>query len=655
MKNLFERSKLSRFLAYADPRYSLAARLGWAHVLISLIAALAASWWFAQVSRYQLEDRAGNALRQYATQISNEIDAHLNTQQRLLMTYSTALADLTEGERRLRSGQLLQTFRRDLPEFDWIILVNSAAEVIALDGDRDARQAIRTEPWFIEGMRALWADDLSWRRYDQPLSNPSSGFLTMSAPVRDAAGNINGVLAAQLSLTWARSLGTELSDSLRARASVETLVLNQSGLVLFGPAQLLGTRIAGQPSAEIGEAMRALRVARDGGLIRREVAPAGYSINHWPDGVNYVAGWALSDGYAGFPGLGWAVWVREPESVAFAFARTQQRRILTLILLAGLIIVVVGLSVTRRLTQELSNIAQSADEIRAGHRTQLAVSTRNDEAARIGHSLQGLLDNLQARTHSLERLNLELDARVNARSREVERLADENRHAAVVRERLRWAREMHDTLAQSLMSLLTQIRLMRRLALSDPDSLPEEISRAEAAALAGLQEARQAILQLRHQAVRDMGIGLALEQLASRVSERCGFIIRTEIDPELAGLADSRAEAIFRISEEALRNVERHAHARTVGLSLQLMPASRAAESDTAKSDVANSDAAESDAAKIVLDVSDDGIGFDGHRSQEPGHFGIEGIREQAELIGGRVTIESVAGEGTRVTVSLLL
>ena len=77
------------------------------------------------------------------------------------------------------------------------------------------------------------------------------------------------------------------------------------------------------------------------------------------------------------------------------------------------------------------------------------------EAARIGQSLQQLIDELDRRKDALEKLNAELDQRVAARTREVERMADEDRHAAVIRERLRMARDLHDTLARSMMVLLT--------------------------------------------------------------------------------------------------------------------------------------------------------------------------------------------------------
>ena len=180
-----------------------------------------------------------------------------------------------------------------------------------------------------------------------------------------------------------------------------------------------------------------------------------------------------------FPGgIGWTVWVREQSESAFANVQAQQQRNFLRIALLGMLTAMGGILAARRLTKRLTGIAQSADEIRTGRRRTLDVPLGQDEAARIGQSLQLLLDELEKRNRALEDLNKELDSRVAARTHEVERLAGENRNAAVVRERLRLARDLHDTLAQSIMALLTEIRLMRKLAIMNPAALPEELERA---------------------------------------------------------------------------------------------------------------------------------------------------------------------------------
>jgi signal transduction histidine kinase len=218
---------------------------------------------------------------------------------------------------------------------------------------------------------------------------------------------------------------------------------------------------------------------------------------------------------------------------------------------------------------------------------------------------------------------------VQARTREVERLAADSRYAAVVRERLRFARDLHDTLAHSMMEMLVEVRTLRMLHAHDPQRLAAELERAEEVAREGLKEARDAVGQMRLNAVRDLGLGAALSGATSRFAERTGLDVRYRADPQAASFADERAETVFRIAEEALRNIDRHAHAAHV--------------------DVALLDAGE---GEIELSIGDDGVGFD-PESAYPGHFGLTGIREQAQLIGAELELDSRPGTGVRLRLRL--
>ncbi|MBI3571343.1 MAG: sensor histidine kinase, partial [Gammaproteobacteria bacterium] len=226
-------------------------------------------------------------------------------------------------------------------------------------------------------------------------------------------------------------------------------------------------------------------------------------------------------------------------------------------------------------------------------------------------------------------LSAELEQRVATRTREVERLAEETRYAAVVRERLKIARDLHDTLAHSMMAMFTEVRLLRKLHIHDPAALPDELVRAEQVAHQGLKEARAAIAQMRFNAVRDVGLGAALADAIKHFSERTGLAVDFSSEPRAAGLADARAEALFRIAEEALRNVERHAMASLVRVRLR--------------------DATD---GHLELSIEDDGVGFDSSASH-PGHYGLVGLREQAQLIGAELSIQSTPRAGTTLRLSL--
>jgi signal transduction histidine kinase len=291
------------------------------------------------------------------------------------------------------------------------------------------------------------------------------------------------------------------------------------------------------------------------------------------------------------------------------------------------------------LARRLSELAGQALGVRIEALRALTVPAGKDEVSRIGATLAEVVAHLQQEKRTLQTLNAELDARVVERTARIERLADDARHAAVTRERLRLARDLHDTLAHSLMALLTQIRLVRKLRKRWPESeLEAELARAESVAASGLTEARAAITQMRHNGVRETGLGSALEERLARFRERTGLAAVLQVEPAAAGLANERAETVFRIAEEALHNVERHAQAH--GLTLQL-------------GSVSASDGGSADAGvvqRMRLEITDDGVGFD-PALPKPGHYGLRGIEEQAALIGARLELHSQPGQGTRIVV----
>jgi signal transduction histidine kinase len=238
------------------------------------------------------------------------------------------------------------------------------------------------------------------------------------------------------------------------------------------------------------------------------------------------------------------------------------------------------------------------------------------------------LDDLRLERTELLNLSSELERRVAVRTREVERLAEESRYAAIVRERLQIARDLHDTLAHSMMAMLSEVRLLRKLQERDPEALPDELARAEAVAHDGLNEARSAINQMRGNSVRDTGLGPAISQAVERFKDRTGMAVEVRIDGEAARFGDERAEIVFRMTEEALRNIERHAGASHLWLHL--------ATQDT----------------QLILSIKDDGGGFD-PTATHPGHFGLVGLKEQAHLIGADLSIASAPDQGTTVRLTL--
>ena len=194
------------------------------------------------------------------------------------------------------------------------------------------------------------------------------------------------------------------------------------------------------------------------------------------------------------------------------------------------------------------------------------------------------------------------------------------RHAATVeqlaisRERNRVARDLHDTLAHTLSALIVQLEALRTLLVHDPEAAPAVVDDLTEQARRGLEESRRAILALRTGPVETMGLIGALRETLQAFQARTGVESHLTVAGQELDLTNEEGQALFRIAEEALSNVERHAVARRVDLRL-------ACGSD-----------------RVDLVIQDDGVGFD-LGTVNPEHYGLTGMRERAAIIGASLDI----------------
>jgi len=215
------------------------------------------------------------------------------------------------------------------------------------------------------------------------------------------------------------------------------------------------------------------------------------------------------------------------------------------------------------------------------------------------------------------------------------RLADQARvreQLAASRERVRLARDLHDTLAHTLAGLSIQINAIGEMLKGDQPEARRELAYARQMAEEGLVSTRQAIGDLRANGAADLGLVEALRRQAELASQRGGIPVAFEQSGDIPELSDEAAGALVRIAQEALANVERHAQARRAVVAL------RAGAGDGGLG--------------LALTIEDDGIGFDPIELDDQ-KFGLRGMRERADLIGARLRVDSAAGGGTRVTVAL--
>ncbi|MFD4640931.1 sensor histidine kinase [Lentzea sp. NPDC058436] len=203
-------------------------------------------------------------------------------------------------------------------------------------------------------------------------------------------------------------------------------------------------------------------------------------------------------------------------------------------------------------------------------------------------------------------------------------LSAENARLHVLEERARVAREMHDTVAQGLTGIVTQLEVAEELTAAD-DPVRGRIATARRLARDSLVEVRRSIEALRPGPLRDARLGEAVERAVVAWREEHGVPASCTVTGDARVLAAETEVAVLRAAQEALANAGRHARAGRVDVTLSYME------------DV------------VVLDVVDDGAGFD----PSVRGFGLTAMEERVALLGGTVTVESSAGAGTAVNVTL--
>lgn len=212
-------------------------------------------------------------------------------------------------------------------------------------------------------------------------------------------------------------------------------------------------------------------------------------------------------------------------------------------------------------------------------------------------------------------------------------LANEERRAGMLEERGRLAREIHDTLAQGFISIVTHLEAAEENLPPGTKPVERHLDRAKRAARDNLVEARRLVAALRPEILESSSLPEALERTSARWSEETGILASLAKTGDYEQLPQDLQVTLLRVAQEALSNVRKHANARQVTLTLSYLE------------------------DLIVLDIQDDGTGFDPNTTTNgsEGGFGLQAMRERVERLGGQLLIESTPGEGTTLAVQLPL
>lgn len=199
---------------------------------------------------------------------------------------------------------------------------------------------------------------------------------------------------------------------------------------------------------------------------------------------------------------------------------------------------------------------------------------------------------------------------------------------AVVEERQRLARELHDSVAQALYTVTLYAEAARlALAAGKHEVVAHNLHELRSMAREALIDMRVLIFELHPPALKEQGLVAALQARLAAVEARAGLRAELQITGD-GQLPLTMEEELYWIAQEALNNVVKHAQARHVALNLELTP------------------------GQVCLEVHDDGMGFDPEQARKAGGLGLRGIEQRAQRIRGELAVTSSPGQGTRVRVT---
>jgi two-component system sensor histidine kinase UhpB len=269
--------------------------------------------------------------------------------------------------------------------------------------------------------------------------------------------------------------------------------------------------------------------------------------------------------------------------------------------LAGgtLVLLAVNLLLLRSALHPLSRLAQRMQQLDLLQETTRVAPEGTGEVAMLETAFNEMIDRLEAE-------------RRQAASRSL---------VAQEAERERIARELHDQVGQEMTGVLFQLN---RLAAAANGGARPELAEAQATVRATLDDIRTIAQELRPETLDHLGLPRAIRSLATRFERRTGLAVQLDLAEDLPALSSGTELALYRVAQESLTNVARHADASVVEVSLR----------------------ANSERGRVVLRVADDGRGF-GAGSSEGG--GLRGIRERALIVDGEVAIGASPAGGVEI------
>ncbi|HEY0586620.1 MAG TPA: ATP-binding protein [Pseudoduganella sp.] len=326
----------------------------------------------ARTAGNQVKADIGSALSDLAQQAADKLDRNMFERYRevqLLAQRPDMGAAATLAARRAT----LEQHQRSYPHYAWIGVTASNGRVLAATGGLLENFDVSERPWYRNAQAGTFVGDVRDAVMLAKLlpapDTQAQRFVDLAFPLADGSG----VLGAHLSWQWARELERSVTEPASAHRPVQAIIVDRQGKVLLGPEELLAKTLPlpGQDS--------------------------GYSVGRWPDGVDYLAGYARTRGHSSYPGLGWTVLVRQSVDTAWAPVRALQERAWWLGIAMAALFPLLAFPLARGIARPLSELADAADRMLRGAAAVLPQLAPYAEVQKLSRTLNALLANLEGR------------------------------------------------------------------------------------------------------------------------------------------------------------------------------------------------------------------------------------------------------------------
>lgn len=478
--------------------------------------------------------------------------------------------------------------------------------------------------------------------------DPVTGRSVVSAalPIRDAAGSIAAVIGGDIDLLNSDLQRMATATGLEAAGDIQ--IVDSKGVTLAStvPDYLLtDTDHAGRLAELIAAREAAVGTCRD----CREATSAR------PRRDEIMAFAPMSTGP-------WAVVLWEGNTDVLGPVESLRTRFI----IFGVAIFAIGSLLAWALAQSVARpvrvLTDAAQKIASGRLGDEITIAGEDEVGRLGLALETMRQRLHDSLERIRNWNRELEERVAERTQELEasrnrlesamaeniRLYQELQQKEALRsellrkvigvqeeERRRIARELHDETSQALTALILSLETASRAAPSGPAEVAARLREADSVARGLLENVHRLIFDLRPSVLDDLGLVAAVRWYAQSRLEPLGARVHLETEGSERRLPSQIETAVFRVTQEALTNIARHAEAENVALSLAFGD------------------------GILRVEVEDDGRGFDVDAVERGADstrgLGLLGMRERVALLDGTLTIDSAPGAGTTVRIEVPL